>query len=312
MAVEAVVREITPAEAEELLGKNTHNRRITERRVDTFARDMKAGKWMVNGEAIKVREDGRLDDGQHRLLAVVKAGVPITTMLVTGIPVGAQETMDQGRARTLGDILHLRGEQSASQLAAALRALMRYTREGRVGETGTNDAPSTQELLALLEEHPEVRRSVKFVTAFVGRMPGRLTTGVSCALHYLMSSADHADADAFYHLINHGEGLVRGNPVWFLRERLIRDGIGTANRMRPTVKYALTVKAFNFWREGKTIELLSWRPGGSGAEAFPLIIGCPLNPSAAKIAASQRIGLEEAEALVAEAALDPVAAATAA
>lgn len=291
-------RTITPRDAEQLLAHNTHNRNINQRRVEQFARALDRGEWIENGEAIKIAQDGTLLDGQHRVHAILEADIAMRTLVISGLPSQAQETMDQGRARKLGDILKLRNEIHAAMLAAALRALDRYIKEGRIGESGSNSPASAQELLELLGEHPHLRVSVQYINAISQRLPGRLGTGATAALHYLFSSVDGAEAEEFFELISHGEGLRRGNPIWFYRERIIRELKGGANKIRPTVRYALMVKTFNQWRAGVQMQQLSWRPGGIAREPFPLVEGCPLNPDADSILAYQDVSEEAAAALV--------------
>lgn len=71
--ITAKVETITPDIAKTMLGENVNNRRISHDNVNMFAREMRNGEWRFNGEAIKFSKDGRLLDGQHRLLAVIAA-----------------------------------------------------------------------------------------------------------------------------------------------------------------------------------------------------------------------------------------------
>ncbi|MBX3482399.1 hypothetical protein [Phenylobacterium sp.] len=59
----AQVEEITPEIAERLLQANSLNRRISGPVVERYARDMKAGRWKLNGQTIKISARGRLLDG---------------------------------------------------------------------------------------------------------------------------------------------------------------------------------------------------------------------------------------------------------
>ena len=68
---------ITPAIADALLKNNCANRRISLKTVDLYARDMMNGKWEKdNPSPIVLSESGKLLDGQHRLLAVIRSGLP--------------------------------------------------------------------------------------------------------------------------------------------------------------------------------------------------------------------------------------------
>jgi hypothetical protein len=72
------VEKINPQGAEFLLIKNTINRKLRPSIVRDFARQMRLNLWRENtGEAIKITSNGHLLDGQHRLTALVKAGVTL-------------------------------------------------------------------------------------------------------------------------------------------------------------------------------------------------------------------------------------------
>ena len=121
--ITAKVETITPEIAKTMLGENVNNRRISRDNVNLFAREMRNGEWRFNGEAIKFGKDGRLLDGQHRLLAVIAADKPLTTLVIRGLEDETQQTMDSGKTRTLGDVLTLRGEKNSTQLASLARAV---------------------------------------------------------------------------------------------------------------------------------------------------------------------------------------------
>lgn len=121
--ITAKVETITPDIAKTMLGENVNNRRISRDNVNMFAREMRNGEWRFNGEAIKFGKDGCLLDGQHRLLAVIAADKPLTTLVIRGLEDETQQTMDSGKTRTLGDVLTLRGEKNSTQLASLARAV---------------------------------------------------------------------------------------------------------------------------------------------------------------------------------------------
>ena len=95
--ITAKVETITPEIAKTMLGENVNNRRISRDNVNLFAREIRNGEWRFNGEAIKFGKDGRLLDGQHRLLAVIAADKPLTTLVIRGLEDETQQTMHLGR-----------------------------------------------------------------------------------------------------------------------------------------------------------------------------------------------------------------------
>ena len=90
---------VTPEIAQEWATLNTRNRPVRYNKVAQFARDMAAGQWVLNGESIKIAVDGTFLDGQHRIYACIKADVPFETIVIRGLPVEAQDTIDTGISR---------------------------------------------------------------------------------------------------------------------------------------------------------------------------------------------------------------------
>jgi hypothetical protein len=89
------LKTITPEWAAKTLAeKNTRNRPISRPHVEALANEIRRGAWQVNGDTIKLSPDGQLIDGQHRLAAVVKAGVSIQSFVVEGISFDVFHTID--------------------------------------------------------------------------------------------------------------------------------------------------------------------------------------------------------------------------
>ena len=86
MAMNMTVETITPELAGKYLKRNVDNyRKISKTKVQTYATEMKAGKWQLNGEGIMFDETGKLKNGQHRLAAVILAGIPIKMSVIRGV-----------------------------------------------------------------------------------------------------------------------------------------------------------------------------------------------------------------------------------
>jgi hypothetical protein len=263
--VTATVETIGPDEAKALLGLNTHNRHIRADRVHTMARDMNHGKWVLNGETIKVGET-KLVDGQHRLLSVIESGASVPMLVIRGLPDDAQDTVDIGTKRQLSDVLALAGEENAHNLAAAIRLSWYLDNFNHPKPFSVN--PSTQELSAWFESNPAIRQSVNW-----GRRAGqsvvRYPPSIGAALHYLMARFDHQQAGDFWDALIDGTEKP-GSPIYALREALLRD-LAEPHRMHVIHRTALTIKAWNLARDFKTIQHLGYRATGKGAEDFPVL-----------------------------------------
>lgn len=102
---------ITPAKAQKLLDSNAGNRPLSPARVARYAELMRAGRWRLNGETIIVGPKDELIDGQHRLSAVVAAGVSVPMLVARGVPTDARPTIDIGRARSLSNIVAMMDDE---------------------------------------------------------------------------------------------------------------------------------------------------------------------------------------------------------
>lgn len=76
---------ITPANAEAYLKNNAHHRKVKQKKVDNYIKDLNEGTWRLNGKTITFDKNGRLLGGQHRLNAVVQSGKSLTTLVVRGL-----------------------------------------------------------------------------------------------------------------------------------------------------------------------------------------------------------------------------------
>ncbi|RGL48554.1 hypothetical protein DXC54_07885 [Bifidobacterium longum] len=144
--ITAKVETITPEIAKTMLGEN----------VNLFAREIRNGEWRFNGEAIKFGKDGRLLDGQHRLLAVIAADKPLTTLVIRGLEDETQQTMDSGKTRTLGDVLTLRGEKNSTQLASLARAVYLADQLGMEAAAQNDLKPTRGEIISFIDQTPQL------------------------------------------------------------------------------------------------------------------------------------------------------------
>ena len=109
--------EVTPDLAAEWLEMNTMNRNISQTTVKRYALAMLAGEWQQNGQTITIAEDGTVLDGQHRLWAVIEAGVTVTFLVVFNVSKDAIATIDSGVTRTFRHVLQIKGSKHASTAA---------------------------------------------------------------------------------------------------------------------------------------------------------------------------------------------------
>ena len=116
---------IDPELAKMLLELNVANyRTIRSRRVDALAQDMLSHKWKKNGEPIVFGENEILQDGQHRLLGVIKSNTPIVAYLIFDAEI--TELYDHNLARSVKQIFDHEKIPVSNLSIAAGRLLLKY------------------------------------------------------------------------------------------------------------------------------------------------------------------------------------------
>lgn len=253
----ALVVTVTPDLAKQLLKRNTRNRKLRERAVGDYARDMKTGRWAVNGEALKIARNGDVLDGQHRLYAVVAAEVAVDMFIVIGLDPAAQETMDSGRKRTAGDVLALRGETNFTTLAAVLRRVWAWQQGDH--RFKARQTPTTAECTSLLAEHPELRRSAEIANRVRSQFP-HIPQSVLGTCHFLFNAIDPAECAWFFQRLADGAELPVGHPVLALRTRVTSERLDSV-RLSEDRFMAYLIRTWNACRDGRELARLVHKPG---------------------------------------------------
>jgi len=277
---------VTPEMAREWLLSNTHNRPIKKRSVQIYAAAIKRGEWKLSNDAIGFDYNGVLINGQNRLQAVVEAGLPAQFLVGRNLDPETQEVMDTGNRRTLSDQLSLRGESNVHRLASVIRWAFLYDRYINTDAPMDNRymTPTLQQLLAFHADH---KSRLAIATSEGDRVRRKFpdapaaTSGVGWFIFHELNWEDCQD---FFHKLGLGASLEEDNPIFVLRRWLINSGSGrtggnenrTAHRSlkrdkpSPDMVLAVTIKAWNAYRDGKRIENLAWRAGGKRPEPFPV------------------------------------------
>lgn len=124
---ERVTMKIGPDQAKALLDKlHPMQRSVNRRAVAEYAEAMKAGLWTLSPHGIVMDSEGRLVDGQHRMLAVVKSGITCEFDVCYMPPGASVRGIDRGRSRTLVNLAEMEGiteKGSGSRLIPAARVL---------------------------------------------------------------------------------------------------------------------------------------------------------------------------------------------
>ncbi|MGH3601565.1 MAG: hypothetical protein ACRDQH_15040 [Pseudonocardiaceae bacterium] len=233
---------VDPDTAAQWLTRNRSNRGIRRSQVNKYAGDMTAGRWCLTGAPVQFALDGRLLDGQHRLMAIVQSGVAVPLYVVRGLPVEAQGYMDTGAKRTVADQLKLSGYENVSIVAAAARLALMW-RTDRLNHS--RNSMSDQEIRGFIEENPDLIDAASLANR-VRHAGLNVPTGGLCAAIWAMIDKGH-DPDRimeFFMAAAENRTAGPGDPKHALLRRL-NTGRDNRERMRSEELLSLLIRTYN-------------------------------------------------------------------
>lgn len=250
---------ISPKKAADWLKLNINNRPLSQSYAKRIAEAITDGQWQVNGDPIRFDASGNLTDGQHRLTAIIKAGVTVQSWVLRGLDSSAFDTIDRGHKRSNSDILARRGEINYTSIAAGCNMIWIFFGDGHTGKQLRPDQMDTM----LAEHGARLRKATEFACHHKTKM-----IPVSEVIA-LMAWANHlygdGSAEPFWEKVLTAQMLKPGSPEHLLFKRL-SENMGGTMRITKRARMALCVKAFNSYILGETPRRLSF---DIDKEAFP-------------------------------------------
>lgn len=95
---------VTPNQAKSWLESKGNNRKLSLTHVRYLVNEIKSGRWRLTHQGIAFGDDGRLLDGQHRLAAIIEAGMATNMMVSYDVPIGEFAIIDRGMPRNISTI----------------------------------------------------------------------------------------------------------------------------------------------------------------------------------------------------------------
>lgn len=213
----AKLSEVSPAMAKRWLERNhPQNRAINWRWVESIANDLRAGAYKLSHQAICFDGAGYLVDGQHRLSAVVTAGVAATMLVVHNGEAKFGDPIDRGRPRS---VAFLMGKQS--RYVSALNTL-RALEAGYLPSTPLTVA----EAQGVDERHGHALELLRSTVTSSSKLVGPCLASCAWALPIA-----EARVIKFATEVATGEMIQRGDPSYALRLWFERNqGMGGGGR----------------------------------------------------------------------------------
>lgn len=247
-----IPRDLTPELAERLIKQNPHNRRLSRVNIEKIKRDIVNGAYVLNGETIIISQDGHMNDGQHRCVAVVETGMTVRTAFWFGADRDSRFSVDMGTARTAAHFLEMKTNvANTTGVATCCKWLLQIERHGAI-EGRPDRIPTKQEIIEWWHDHRDVEDSVSSVPCNTSRVGG---ANAIATAHYCFKQIDPVAADYFVQRLIKGDQLQTGNPIYVLRETLTREYLKSQKSARdvgltPNNRVELLFRAWNSMRAG--------------------------------------------------------------
>lgn len=254
-SIQATVETINAEKAALYLAGNSHNRHVNAARVKTYARQMSEGRWELTGAGVQFSTDGRLLDGQHRLMAVQRVcetvpGFSIPMLVVRGVSVQAFHVVDTGKVRSLADALHIEGRSNITRLSATI-----FTHHQIITDDWSAQPGDNGRMMAHLKEHPMIETTMQFKQAL--ELLPRQTVMMAVFAVALEQGVPLGTLLMFAQSFKTGEALADGSPVLALRSWAINQRLRASPVTKQDVagQYAYILGAYIRGRRVKLLKI---------------------------------------------------------
>lgn len=262
------VETITPQKAREYFnasqGEDKKFRPISSQYVHSYADTMKKGRWMENGEPIVFDTNGNMVNGCHRMLAVEEAGIPVRFLVVRGVEPEAFTTYDNGRHRTVGQLLCMQGVKNYNLVGSIVLANERLIKYGRLVENNSSSS-QTKGKVSNDDNYQNYRRdpsgfdnTASYICKLISRARVLSGSWAGGLFYYLTHTGGYNkdEVEPFFEaLFSTDTSNVASADM--LRKRITNAAL-SGQRLRAEMLFALIVKAWNAYITGRTLKKLSY------------------------------------------------------
>lgn len=234
---------ITPEKARAYLDANYDNRHVRGSWVDELAGIIKRGQWRETHQGIAFDLNGRLLDGQHRLMAIAQAGLPVKMLVTRELAEDVFRFIDSGKSRSIYDRLKL--TDSSAYINQNACTIMRAYVTMALGKVPPPIELMEQEFLKMADEVVAV--SERFVPRIRAITTGAVGAATACYMR-----VKPRKAQVFIEGLLTGIDLAQGSPVLRLREMLLTRRIPSGR----AESYWKAVRATQHFDAGETPQRL--------------------------------------------------------
>lgn len=232
--------------------------------IQSYAQDMKAGKWYLHHQGIAFDQNGYLLDGQNRLWAVIRANTPVYMSVTRGVirtqDEDPMDTIDTGKSRTLSDILNVSHEvKGATEIASYARNIIQLVISA-AGSPGLPQSLINKGIRASTAEALFVLNDLGFLPSFERiqvQLPQRkLRRAPLTAVLGWYHTAKPKKAEEFAKSYATLEELPKGSPVLLLYRYLTQGTTPAGKNLRARDVIPLVALAVQKFDAGDTLTTL--------------------------------------------------------
>lgn len=245
------VVDVTPEIARQWLDRNLGNRPIAVATVNAYVDEMKKGRWKMTGDAIRFSSSGKLIDGQHRLSAVLKSGIGIRSVVMTGLEDSIFNVIDTGRGRGKSDVLSIEYSLPASiTKLLSTAAIIAYCYDH--GFYSFKSKISNEDLAEYVRAHPALIRAAQYVHENVPH-ESPAPKSVAASFFFFAAALDEPRARIFLERFMVGAVLGASDNLLHLRNACFNARAARRPMQVPEI-FGRLVKIWNSERRGKPIK----------------------------------------------------------
>lgn len=261
--------------AKNYLRLNKKNRPLNRGTVEFYARQMSTGAWRLNGQGISFLANGELGDGQHRLEAIILAGVPVTMTVMRGADNDSFPTYDTGRTRTASDIFSINNIPNAVWVSSTVQRYMMMRRGASAMTAGGNrkdvNGITNAQKIEEYSRHPDVFQAASLLgrraTNNYKAINATVVAGMSA---YLAIEKGYSwdKIEDFFEALDNDEPSECAS-IRLLRTRIRRAKIGTVDKLKPQYLQNLIIRTWNDYITGNNDrKTLKWTKETEGELSF--------------------------------------------
>ena len=256
---------VTPEMAGAWLERNISNRPMDAGMVSRYTMLMRSGRFMLTGDAIQFDTEGRLVNGQHRLKAILNAGLAQEMLVVRGLDPKVFKVLDYGKRRSPSDALHIEGFVNARNLAALCKLIYAWM-IGKLG-SGHRVSAETDDIVDIAYRF-DIAGAAETASGAVrfahGHYPSfrRLLPLSNVSFVYWayarLGEAEKMRARLFVSQLATGVGITEStDPVYKLRSMLLKDALDD-KKLPDYMKFGYTIQAARLFMAGEQADNLRW------------------------------------------------------